>query len=229
MPDSSNDVIIAPNVAGYVAPPLETWERMSAELSELESVMFKTLWGTKQAERADNNTATGRFIDAQPVNDRLSKFSDAAEVIEKFITDCMGALYYGEMYKGSSINYGRRFTIESPDTIWEKYESARRNGSPDSILDDMLREYIQAKYENNSLELQRQLKAIDLEPFPHLTASQVQSLKVPQTDYLKKVYYSDFIKTLSENEVIFVNINVLQTRFDDFAAQKLNLIPINNE
>lgn len=229
-PDTgSGDAIIAPNVAGYIAPPLDTWEKMSSELDELESAMFKTLWGTKQAEQADNNTATGRFIDAQPVNDRLSKFSDAAEVIEKFITDCMGGLYYGGIYQGSSINYGRRFTIESHDTIWDKYESARKNGAPDSILDDLLREYIQAKYENNSLELQRQLKAIELEPFPHQTAEQVQSLNVPPSDYMKKVYYSDFIKTLSENEVIFVNTDVLQSKFEEFINNKLNLIPVNHE
>ena len=224
LPDTKDEVVIAPNVGGYITPPLETWVRMSEELYELESVMFETLWGTKQAEQAENNTATGKFIDTQPVNDRLSKFSDAAEVVEKFITDCMGKLYYGSMYGGSAINYGRRFTIESPDTIWEKYENARSKGAPDAVLDDLMREYIQSKYENNSMELQRQLKAIDLEPFPHLTASQVQSLKVAPKDYTKKVYYSDFIKTLSDNEVIFVNIKALQGRFDEFAEEKMSLM-----
>jgi hypothetical protein len=221
LPDTKDDVIIAPNVAGYIAPPLETWTKMSVELAELESIMFQTLWGTKQVEKADNNTATGKFIDTQPVNDRLSKFADAAEVIEKFITDAMGQLYYGNSYNGSSVNYGRRFTVESPDTVWEKYENARRTGAPDAALDDLLKEYMQAKYENNSMELQRQLKAIDLEPFPHLTAVQVQNLDVVKIDRVKKVYYSDFVKTLTDNEVIFTNIETLQGRFDEFANGKI--------
>ena len=220
------DAIIAPNVAGYIAPPLPTWSMMTEELRLLETIMFETLWGTKQAENAENNTATGKFIDTQPVNDRLCKFSDAAEVIEKFVTDCMGKLYYGDLYVDSSINYGRRFTIESPDTIWNKYEGARTKGAPDSVLDDLLREYMQAKYENNSVELQRQLKAFDLEPFPHLTAEQVQKLNVAKADYVKKIYYSDFVKTLSDNDVIFVNIETLRTKFDAFAEAKMTLINV---
>ena len=227
IPENSGDVVIAPNIAGYVAPALDTWGKMTEELDVLESFMFETLWGTQQTDKADNNTATGKFIDMQPINDRLCKFSEAAETIEKFITDCIGTLYYGNQYNGSSINYGRRFTIESPDTVWNKYENARKNGAPDSILDDLLREYLQSKYENNSLELQKQLKALDLEPLPHLKAIEVKSLDIAQEDYVKKIYYSDFVKTLSDNEIIFSPINELQNKFSQFIINKLNTI--NNE
>ena len=228
LPDTRDDVVIAPNVAGYIAPPLDTWERMSAELQLLENIMFETLWGTQRADDGDNNTATGKFIDTQPVNDRLSKISDAAEVVERFVTDCMGKLYYGDLYNGSSINYGRRFSIEAPDTILEKYINARREGAPDTVLDDLLREHLQAKYENNSMEMRRQLKSLELEPFPHLTSAQVQNLNVGALDYIKKVYYSDFLKTISEHEIIFSAIEELQRKFDVYAEEKQKIINISN-
>ena len=221
---SGETAMVAPHVAGYVTPPVEVWSMMTTELEWLEAAMFQTAWGTHQAERADNNTATGKFIDTQPVNDRLSKYADWAEVNEMFVTDCMGRYYYNEQYLESSVHYGRRFTIESPDTIWQKYEKARSSGAPFAVLDDLLREYLQAKYENNSLELMRSEKTLALEPFPHLTIEQVQRLNVPQIDYFKKQYHSDFSKTQADNDMIYLSIDVLQARFDDFAKAKMALV-----
>jgi len=216
------DVVIAPNVAGYVTPPLPTWEKMSDELEMLERIMFQTIWGTKQVEEGSNNTATGRFIDTQPVNDRLSKFSDAAETIERFITDCLGRFYFPTTYKGSSINYGRRFIIESADTVWNKYEKARQAGAPDSVLDDILMEYVQSKYENNSLEMQKQIKMIKIEPFIHHTSQEVKKLEPVMLDYVKKLYFSDFIKTLTDNELIFESTDILKRKLEEFATMKFN-------
>ncbi|MDH6304620.1 hypothetical protein M2459_001355 [Parabacteroides sp. PF5-5] len=217
----SGDTKIAPDVAGYVAPDIDAWDKMSEELKDLETLMFKTIWGTKELEDTENETATGKFIDTQPINDRLTKFSEAAETIEKFITDQMGAFYFGNSYKGSSVNYGRRFQIETPDAIWNKYESARKSGAPDTMLDDLLMEYIQSKYENNSIELQKQIKSLELEPFPHITASQVKALNVSGMDYTKKVYFTEFVKTLSDNEIIFTQTKVLQQKFDEYVKDKL--------
>ena len=218
------DVKIAPEIGGYITPPIEAWDKMTDELEQMESLIFKTIWGTRQKEEAENDTATGRFIDTQPINDRLSKFSEASELIEKFITDNLGYFYYGNNYKGSSVHYGRRFQIESPDVIWLKYENARKNGAPDTMLDDLLMDYVQSKYENNSLELQKQTKLLEIEPFPHLTAIQVKGLAISPIDYVRKAYFTEFAKTLTDNEIIFINTNTLQTKFTAYAEEKLKLI-----
>lgn len=220
IPDS-NDAKIAPDIAGYTAPSIEAWSKMSEELKELESLMFETLWGTKQLEKGENDTATGKFIDTQPINDRLSKISESAETIEKFITDSLGFYYYNSSYNGSSINYGRRYQIESHDSIWKKYEEARKNGAPDTILDDFLFEYTQSKYENNSLELQIQLKLLEVEPFKHLSVSDVKSLELEGIDYYKKVYFNEFVSTLSDNEIIYKTSKTLRDNLTNYVTKKI--------
>jgi hypothetical protein len=225
---TENDKSIAPYVAGYIVPPIEAWARMNEELKDLETIMFTTLWGTKQLENADNNTATGKFVDTQPINERLYKFSDAAEVIETYITDNIATLYFGDLYKGSSISYGRRFQIESPDTLWEKYKNARLAGAPISALDDMLKEYLQAKFENHSIELQKQLKLMDIEPFVHYTMIQVQTLNITNLDKAKKLYFQDFIRTLTDNEIIILEKEILEQKLTEYAQEREAIIREQN-
>jgi hypothetical protein len=228
IPTGTETPILAPHIAGYITPPIEAWTRMNEELKELEQLMFETLWGTKQLDNEENNTATGKFIDTQPVNERLSKFSDAAEVIETYITDTIGTLYFQNAYKGASISYGRRFQIENPDTLWEKYQTARSAGSPTGALDDMLREYLQSKFENHSIELQKQLKLMDIEPFLHLSAIQVQTLQIANIDKTKKLYFEDFVRTLTDNELIFSKADVLKGRLEEFVKEKDAVISEQN-
>lgn len=219
-PQSKDDPTITPDVAGYVTPPIDAWNKMGEELKLLETQMFETLWGTKQVEDAANETATGRFIDTQPVNDRLSKFAEAAETIEKFITDAIGGLYYGAAYGGASVNYGRRFQIETPDALWDKYRTARASGAPEAMLDDILKDYIQSKYDNNSLEMQRQLKLIALEPFVHLTISQVRAHDVSEDDYLRKLYFGSFLASISERDVLAKSRDELNEELTIFTQTK---------
>jgi hypothetical protein len=219
-PSSKEDPVIAPNVGGYITPDLEAWGKMTEELELLENAIFYTLWGTRQRDEADNETATGRFIDVQPVNSRLSKISETAESIERFITDALGMFYFPNMYKGSSIHYGRRYLIEGPDVIWEKYERARDKGAPTSVLDSLLKEYVQARYQANSLELAVQLKKIKLEPFVHCTVEQVQTMSIVQEDYLKKAYLSDFFDSLEPNEILSKSIQQLDSKLAQYVKLK---------
>jgi hypothetical protein len=220
IPQVKDDPILAPNIAGFVTPPIDTWSCMTDELSLLECLIFQTLWGTKQSEDAENETATGRFIDTQPVNDRLTGIAEAAESVEGFITDMMGVFYYGASYKGSSVGYGRRFQIESADALWDKYQSARAAGAPVPILDNMLSDYMQAKNNNNSLEQAKQMKLIALEPFVHLTAAQVGMLNLPEEDYMSKVYFGDFVASLAGNELLVMPLNELREKLKEFTINK---------
>lgn len=220
MPYDKDSPVIAPSVGGYIVPPIDAWTQMTDELKLLETYMFQTIWGTKQTEDMGNETATGKFIDTQPVNEALAKISDAAETVEQYITDTIGALYYGASYRGSSVNYGRRFIIEGPDVLWQKYSAARSSGAPDTMLDSLLRDYIDSKYDNNSLERQKSLKLIDVEPFPHLTVSQVKALDVSSDDFAQKLYFGEFVSTLAENEVLVLSVKDLKTRLKTFITTK---------
>lgn len=215
-----DDPKVAPDVAGYVTPDIEGWQKMTEELQLLEDIMNHTIWGTHQRDEADNETATGRFIDVQPVNRRLNKFSEWGEEIEKFITDELGVFYFPGSYKGASVNYGRRYLIESPDTVWEKYLNARSTGAPQSTLDELLRDYYYTKYSNDSLELQKHIRLMKIEPFVHLTLTEAKMVAYGTIDYKMKLYFSEWIGTLQESVLLFGTIEALRASLTSYARGK---------
>lgn len=216
---STGEIKIAPDLAGYVTPDIEGWDKLDNELKSLEQAMCETIWGTHEKDHQKNETATGRFIDTQPVNNRLSAFADASEEMEQFITDAIGQFMFVNEYKGSSIHYSRRFLIETPDQIWEKYNKARKDGSPISLLDDLLIDYYHTRYGTDSIQLGKQVKLMKVEPMVHNTLQEAKGL-APDTEYNMKLYFGEWVKTLSEMEIINTPIATLTENLKKYTQSK---------
>jgi len=154
-----------PNIAppgGYVQPDLGSWTEQRTELDWLKREMHFTLWGTHTREQAANETATGRFIDAQPVHDRLDDFATTTEKLEQKLTDFIGEYKY-KGYKGSSVSYGRRYLIETPETIWKRYQDARESGSPRSTLDYLLEQFYEVEFKHQPMQMEIHIKLMNVE------------------------------------------------------------------
>lgn len=215
---------ITPDVAGYISPDIEGWSKMTEELTALENIMNSTYWGIKDKVKTqglgNEKTATEIIDDMQPLNDRLFRFSKWAEGVESFITNLLGEFYYNSTYKGSSINYGRRYMIEGPDTIWKKYEDARKNGNPVSVLDELLTEYYYSKFNSNSIELNKYLKLMKVEPFIHLSISEAKNVITSQDDYNRKLYFSEWLNQLPPNDVMLKQANELSASLSEYVKAK---------
>lgn len=218
VPQDKDSPLLAPNVGGFISPDIAGWDKMDSELRFLENGMYQTLWGTHQLDDAKNETATGKFIDVQPVNDKLNTFSDAAEVMETFIVNSIGQILFQSGYKGASITYGKRYLIETPDELWKKYEDARRNGAPTSALDDLYNDYLQARYSANALELEKYGKLARVEPYKHLLLSELG--KAPAEVANKKLYYADWILTKPDPIVILTPVEKLQAEFAAYCEER---------
>jgi len=222
-PTSTEEPKIAPDVAGYVAPDLTTWEEQRTELDWLWGLMHFSMWGTAQQEKADNETATAAFIDVQPVNDRLNKFADAFEQTEKFMTDVIAEFYIRENYKGSSVNYGRRFLVEPPDVIWKKYETAKLNNAPKISLDYLLIQFYQSEFKNDAKQMIVSQKGLKIEPFIHKSDEQINSLPVADDDKLAKFYFNEFWRTLTVDEILISDVDAIKNKFKSYLkTKKLN-------
>lgn len=214
---------IAPSIAGYVSPDIAGWDKMTEELTALENLMHSTYWGIKDRVKTvgigSEKTATEIIDDMQPLNDRLFRFSKWAESVEIFITDLLGGFYYGQAYKGSSIQYGRRYMIEGADAIWTKYNDAREKGSPMSVLDELLIEYYYSKFNTNSIELNKYLKLMRVEPFVHLTIDQAKAAIANPIDFNRKLYFHEWLSQLAENEVMIKPVQALNQSLTDYVNQ----------
>lgn len=222
-PTSSDEPTLAPNIAGYVQPDLEVWKEQRIELDWIWGLMHFTMWGTSVQDSPNNKekTATEAFINVQPVNDKLNSFADSFEDLEKKMVDFIGDFYLRESYKGSSINYGRRFLVESPDQIWNKYEKAKVAGSPKVSLDYLLNQFYQAEFANDLESLTVATKGIKLEPFVHKTDEEISSLtEVLIEDKIKKYYFNEWFKSLVYEDILLKDVDTLSNEFETYLKIK---------
>jgi hypothetical protein len=216
---------------GFVSPDLDYLKYADESLEGLEELITRTHWGTdreksKKEDGTKGETATGRFIDTQPVANRLTKYAKAAESVEEFIVNNVGYYhrFFVTSYKGASINLGRRFMIENPDEIWTKYCDSRAKGAPLSALDDLLRDYYETKYQGNQQELQKYLNLIKLEPGVHLTMGEAKA-NLPWSKYMEKVFFPDYLATKSDLQLSVTPVATLIEELEAFAAEKAQNMP----
>ena len=210
LPIPSNDgVKLAPDIAGYISPDLETWDQYTKELDILEKIAYNTHWGTN-VQNATNETATGRFIDIQPVMNRLNSYADTAEFVEWKITELIANAVLPTKVKNESISlivYGRRFIIDSPEVILENYNKAKRENANITILDRLFNEYLTSKYKNDPSWLREENIKASIEPYLHLSILETSTIFGVQ-EAKKKNYFQDWwndnkkdIVTKSEEEL----------------------------
>lgn len=178
VPTDKEQPVIAPNIAGFVSPDLETLKHMEENRLSLESLIEYTMWGTQTMKQGDktNETATGRYLDIQPLINKLHVFSDSAEEVENMLAQYVIKLvdHLGsDKDKIYVKTYGRRFIIESPDVLLEKYNKARESGTPITVLDKMLEEIISSKYKNDMNMRSKMHKKALVEPFVHYSIKEI--------------------------------------------------------
>lgn len=210
---------LAPDIAGYVQPDLATWQKQLDEMLSMKKDMHFALWGTYTNDDNKSDTATGRFIDDQPVQDTLKNISETAENIEETLVNFMGKIMYKELFKGANIKYGRRFLIETPDVLWDKYIKAKEAQSPISALDYLYTQFLMAEYHNDPVMLDQKLKEFYLEPFAHYSLEDLKG-NATQEQIQRKLLFSewavygvDFSKSAEELKKLFdeyVKINYKQ-------------------
>lgn len=219
LPKDKDDVVLS-KYSGFDSPDLEIWKQYKEDLKDHEKDIFKTLWNINFVTEQTTKTATQTVMEVQPINDKLHSVSDCFEKLEQFVTDNLGYFYYEDRYKGSFINYGRRYLIESPDVIWNKLTKAKSDKMPAVFLMNLTKEYIQSLYANNDIECSIYLKILGIEPFLFMTVDEVISLGVSDDDKKRKIYFQDWFQTKSETELLLNTRELLLTDLQDFVSQK---------
>jgi len=193
----NDDVVLAPNIAGYVTPDLETWERFNEELKLLEDTITLTHWGAIVNTQAVA-TATEIVIDTQPTIQRLNKYSDVAQRVESMITEMIANHLFLEKDKYekiASINYGRNFIIEPLNIVLQRYQESKAAGDNATILDRQYNEYLMSKYKSDPKGLKVALLKSAVEPYIHFNVEQVAETMGTE-EAQKKILFDDYWKTV---------------------------------
>lgn len=187
------------NIAGFTSPDLETWKQYKEDLRDMELLIDDTIWGTDKTHQSKqtNETATGRFIDMQPITNTLNGYSNVVEYV--YNTMANWVLNFVDLSKEReeklyNKSFGRRYIIESPDVLMTKYGEAKSNGDNNTILDKILEEYILSKYKSNPHMQDLMIKKSKIEPYLHLTNKEVFDY-FGKIEVNKKVLFQKFWQT----------------------------------
>lgn len=219
IPRGDEQMITPP--AGYISPDIAAWTEQRNELDWLYAAMNFAIWGTHNRDEAKNETATGRWIDTQPVNDRLNEFADTAEGIMTEGVNAIGIFHFPN-WKPAQVAIGRRFQIEPPDVLMKNYTEARIKGLPEHTLTYMLMQYYQTEFAAQPVQLAKITKLMKVEPFVHYTAFQLKDMNVPAEDYKAKLFFTEWAETLPEQSVIFEDEQKLRTELYTYIKNKNN-------
>lgn len=209
-PPTTSDQPVLTDLAGYVVPPIETWQQMTEELKLLKDMIKYSHWGTILEEGDVERTATEVTLNAQPIQDRLNNYSDSLEIIETIITDFIGIYYYGGSYKGSSVNYGRNYIIKGTQQLLDEYAKLKMDNAGLNLLNSKLMEIISAKYTNDEYMMAIYEKLAWVEPFVHNTIEEVRDMNLSSDDYGRKVMYNDWLSEKSNDYFFATTIEVMK-------------------
>lgn len=220
-PESGEPVLNNPG--GYLYMPVEPLDMMYKSIDRTWNRIFFSHWGTVVSRDSgkDYSTATGRYIDAQPVNNRLNKYSKSIEKTHTAIVDFLGQYYFPLTFKQAFIQYGRRYLIETPDQIWEKYVNAKKLDAPVSSLDILLFQYLESEYRENETMFVVESKKARLEPFIHWSISTVrESETIPNEYKLQKEFFSEWIQTKTVEEIYSTELEKLRKELYKYCEEK---------
>ncbi len=228
-PDKDDALIKPGEVGAYISPDKTYWEIATSDLGMLEDLMTYTIWGVVSniktqgpyTKSSDVKTATQVIDEIRPQSDRLEAISDNAQGIDKFIRDSIITVMIQQQYKGASVQYGRRYMLESPDKLKTAYEDSKAKNAPISVLDDLLQEYIESKYASDPAKLAVQMKLAKVEPFVHWPVSVVQTMPISDDDKAMKIFFSEWKAQQLDAVLLTLPVDMLRNELSAYAKGRV--------
>jgi hypothetical protein len=223
---------IAPNIAGYIKPDLETWNQYITELENQETIATRTFWGTPLntvANTGSRKTTVEVIFNKQPIENRLNEYADYSEFIEWKMSEWI--LNFIDLQKEKNdnritITYGRDYVIEPSDTILKRYEEAKSKQENDVILDELFKQYLQSTYRTNPIDLHKNILKSQIEPYIHQTLNDVNTI-FGQLEAQRKILFSKWWDTLVKSDYSKTKEKLIKEYDAWFEKNKKEIIQIN--
>ena len=226
---TGDNPVIAPDIAGHIKPDNETWDQYTTELTNSEKTAFRTFWGTligTEETFGGRKTTTEVIFNKQPIENRLNKYADWGEFIEWKLSEWI--LNFIDLQKKRderkiSITYGRNYVIEPSDTILKRYEESKEQEDNDVVLDELFRQYLQATYRTNPIDLHNNLLKSQVEPYIHQTLKNVFEI-FGNTEAQRKVLFGKWWDGLQKEDMM-KDREVLISEYDTWFNTNKKEIP----
>lgn len=138
----------------------------------------------------------------------LNRVKKGFEAAQQWVDETICRLRYGRYFLSAKINYGTEFYLYSPDELRNRYKTAKEAGASESELDMLQNRILETEYRNDPTQMRRMLLMAELEPYRHLSRTEVVELYgqnlISETDMRIKLNFSDFVRRFERE-----NMNIL--------------------
>ena len=162
------------------------------------------------------------------------------EKAQQFIDDTICRLRYGETYLSCSVNWGTEFYLYSTDDLQAMYTQAKNAGASEARLDMIADQIIATENRNNPIQMQRMYLLKQLEPYRHLSLSQMQSLLgkslIDPIMMIIKINFATFVDRFERENINIIEfgsslpldkkINIINQKFIDYAKEQQSSIEL---
>jgi hypothetical protein len=208
---------------GYLSLPPESWKLMTSSVDRTWNIIIFSHWGTSlEYGGTDGNqyaSATGRWIDTQPVNNKLNRYTESVQLIHNSLADIYGKFYFPETFDRSEVIYGRRYLIETPDQLKKSYTEVSNLTDNMVLLDVIFDQYLESEFRDNDQMYVLYKKLLALDPFPHMTVDQVILLNNPNK-LNQKIYVNEFKNSVDMKHIIDTPLKELKAEYKAFINEK---------
>lgn len=209
------------------------------EEKRLADEIYAKVTGTggdvQQKQSINEMQVTANFEDKKNI---LLSLKTNFEKAQKFVDDTVCRMRYGEMYIGSNINWGTEFYLYSVEDLQTIYDNAKRSGASEARLDMISDQIIETENRNNPQRMQRMFLLKQLEPYRHLTLSELQSLSNKQiidpVMMIIKINFATFVDRFERENInimefgsslpLYRKIQVINEKFIEYAKEQLSSI-----
>lgn len=158
----------------------------------------------------------------------LNRIKKGFEAAQQFVDETVCRLRYGSLFVSAKVNYGTEFYLSSATELRERYKIAKESGTSEAELDALQNQILETEYRNNPTQLQRMLVLAELEPYRHLTRSEVLDLYgkqiVDETDMRIKLNFANFVRRFEREylNVLEFGYNMPYNSKIEFITKKIN-------
>lgn len=186
-----------------------------------------------QREAFNEQQVAAAFESQSTVLNRVKKGFEAAQ---QFVDETVCRLRYGNMFVSAKVNYGTEFYLYDATELRNRYKTARDSGASEAELDALQNQLIETEYRNNPTQLQRMLILAELEPYRHLTRTEVLDLYgrnlITENELRIKLNFANFVRRFERENTNILEfgtqipfsqkITVITNKFNDYASESRN-------
>lgn len=191
----------------------------------------------QQKESINEMQVSANFEDKKNV---LLSLKTNFEKAQTFIDDTICRLRYGESYLSCSIDWGTEFYLYSAEDLQKIYTEAKRAGASEARLDMIADQIIATENRNNPIQMQRMYLLKQLEPYRHLTLSEMQSLLnkslIDPVMMLVKINFATFVDRFERENINIIEfgsslpldkkISIINQKFIEYAKEQQSSIDL---